>query len=358
MWWLLNAGIDRHWGSVADQEARLAEQAALISRLEAKLDLAVQSNSKLQDQVALLPTMMSRLAEQIQETQANAAAAQEERSRELMSSLAEQLQEQLASTLSHAPPPLCTPPQHARSSGFQEIEDSASPPRVGTPPNAESQSGTLGAFTGPHVPVRKRKLAGRATVASSDGAMPWHPLPPLDGESDDEGMSGEDDEEDEALAFDLFADVGLPPAAPPPAPRPRPALSGAPPGATPINLHHPHHSRYDQQRQPFAYPSATPMPLPRHPASSPSSGVSATSSHYTPLSAEPLDLRLDTDTSSSDVGPRSSLEGRFSASGGAVYLAADSHASVRVNAPDNLERRAYQLGQTSRRRNLHDMQRR
>ena len=43
---------------VVDQEARLTEQAALIARLEAKLDKAVQSNTQLQATVAQLPATM------------------------------------------------------------------------------------------------------------------------------------------------------------------------------------------------------------------------------------------------------------------------------------------------------------
>ena len=156
---------------VVDQEGRLDEQATLITRLESKLDCAVEANRQLRDQMVELPTMMRALSDQLHEAQVAAATAHEQQTREMMRLLAEQLRSQVTNCLLEAQVTSRTgdsPPDPLNHrSGL--LATSGSPPRV-TGSHASSDSATAGQCQGPHryapsvatpvhtAPRRKRRL--------------------------------------------------------------------------------------------------------------------------------------------------------------------------------------------------------
>ena len=348
---------------IVEQEARLAEQAALIKRLEAKLDCALDANGRIRAEVSHMSTHMpqkicEQLHEQLTEQHAATASAQEERSHALMhsfvqkleQSLTQQMQLQLQSALSiraaaadvaaggalhrsdgpsPLPPPPPRPPQRLETPAPRHRPSKHSPDASSSAFDCQDSRSRDDAGTSPHFATRKRKLSMLGQAA--------------EGRDEDEQQDDDEDNDEDVTSpahrpargnpFDLFAeDDGAPHAtaarifgpsvtpAPTRAPPPRAAAAAAAAvaaaaaagGGVGVEV---------KQEYPSSGASSHYTPL-----SAAGGGVgvevkqeypsSGASSHYTPLSALSVDVIPIARYSPSDPGLRGRLEGRFIASGG------------------------------------------
>jgi len=351
---------------IVEQEARLAEQAALIKRLEAKLNCALETSGHIRAEVSHMP---QKICEQLTE--------QEERSHTLMHSLVQkleqtltqQLQLQLQSALSiraaaadvaaggalhrsddpsPLPPPPPRPPQRLETPVPRHRPSKQSPDASSSASDCQDSRPRDDAGTSPHFATRKRKLSMLGQAADEGLA------------EDEEEQHDDDDDNDKDVAspvrgdpFDLFADD-----------------DGAPPATAAIIF------------GPSVTPAPTRAPPPRAgaaaaaAAAAPGGGLggeeypsSGASSHYTPLSALSADAIPIGRFSPSDPGLRGRLEGRFIASGGGDGSSCSGGGGglgllgsfggsgavpnvFRALAPENSERRDSAVGQFSRRRHL------
>ena len=336
---------------IVEQEARLAEQAALIKRLEAKLNCALETSGHIRAEVSHMP---QKICEQLTE--------QEERSHTLMHSLVQkleqtltqQLQLQLQSALSiraaaadvaaggalhrsddpsPLPPPPPRPPQRLETPVPRHRPSKHSPDASSSASDCQDSRPRDDAGTSPHFATRKRKLSMLGKAAD-------------EGRAEDEAEQHDDDDDDDAEdgrgeLFGLPAgDDGAPPALTrTPPPRAGAAAAAAVAAAAGGGLGG------------EEYPS------------------SGASSHYTPLSALSADVIPIGRYSPSDPGLRGRLEGRFIASGGGDGSSCSGGGGglgllgsfggsgavpnvFRALAPENSERRDSAVGQFSRRRHL------
>ena len=328
---------------IVEQEARLAEQAALIKRLEAKLNCALETSGHIRAEVSHMP---QKICEQLTE--------QEERSRTLMHSLVQKLEQTLTQQLqlqpalsiraaaadvaaggAHPSPPPPPPPRphqrlemsepcHRPSKQSLDASSSASDYQDSRPRDD--------AGTSPHFATRKRKLSMLGKAAD-------------EGRAEDEAEQHDDDDDDDAEdgrgeLFGLPAgDDGAPPALTrTPPPRAGAAAAAAVAAAAGGGLGG------------EEYPS------------------SGASSHYTPLGALGWDFIPIDRFSPSDPGLRGRLEGLIASGGGngsscsgggggpgllGSFGGSGAVPNVfRVLAPENSERRDSAVGQFSRRRHL------